>query len=275
MQSVPREVVRSLLDEGAQSGHVRIEGGPAVNSEATTGISDAVFDALPIGGLIHAPDRIIAANQAACELLGSPYPAALEGRPLTDVIHPDGHEAGEARRSLLFERDQDFAAVPVRMVTTLGAPFTLTVSAASFIHEETRYAVVAAGAADRLGDKMPRRQPRAAGPLRETALEAFPLPVIAVTQRRVAVANAAARALLGRPSDDLIGEEALELLHPDARDAMEERTESLRKFAGASIRIPLKSMTAEGRDLHLSSLASHIPYRDHGVFTFVVTDASL
>lgn len=253
-----------------------LEGGSVLDPDATPSLADTVFDALPLGGLIHSPDRIIAANQAACELLAAPYPAALEDRPIAEFVHPDSHEAGDARRSLLFERDHDFASVQVKMVTALGAPFTLTVSAASFVHEGDRYAVVAASAADRLGDGIARAELRTADSLREAALEAFPLPVIGVFQRRVAIANAAARSLLGRSlEEDPVGEEALDLLHPDAREAMEERIGSLQSLSGRAIRIPLKSMTVEGRDLHLSSLACHIPHGESGVFAFVVTDALL
>jgi len=240
-----------------------------------TSVSDAVFDALPVGGFVHSPEHILAANHAACDLLASPDPADLEGRAIADHIHPDGREAGLARRALLFERDQRFLSVPVKMLTALGAPFTLCVSATSFTHEGERFAVAAACAADRVCSPGTPVTSRPASSLREAALEAFPLPVLGVSERRVTVANAAARTLLGRDETaDPIGEDALSLLHPDSRDAMEERTDLLLRLDGRAIRIPLKAMTADGRDLHLSSLAAGITHEGRGVFTFVVTDVA-
>ncbi len=232
------------------------------------------FDALPVGAIIHDAERIVTANRCACEIMAAQSPSELAGSRLDDRVHPDGREGGAARRAVLFERDQLFRALPVKMLALSGAPFTLTVSAASFTHGGGRYAVVASCSADRLDPPTAEPTPRAAGCLAEAALESFPLPVLCVRSGHVSLANASARALLGYSgAAGLLGESAIEVLHPDARDAMRERAELLERLGTRPLRIPMKVLTKDGRGVHVSSLAAYVDHPDGGVFMFVVTDA--
>jgi PAS domain S-box-containing protein len=65
--------------------------------------------------IIHGPETILYANPAACHALHAPSSDALEGIDIGSLVHPDGHEAGRQRRTLVLQHGQQLRDVPVKL----------------------------------------------------------------------------------------------------------------------------------------------------------------
>lgn len=191
-----------------------------------TSLQEAVFDALPLPLFVHTPETILAANALSREMLQAPTADALHGRPLMDIVHPDGREAGEQRRALLFERDQRFAGVRVKLVTLSGVPLALTVTATSFSVGNDRIAVVAACDVESLPELAPgivSVSPRfdADTPLVEAVLSALPFPIMVASSAEITYVNdATCSALRATGPHELLGRPVQETLHPDAMETL-------------------------------------------------------
>lgn len=242
----------------------------------STTLATAVFDALPLPVLIHSESEIVAVNRAAVRLLAADSAFELLGHPITRIVHPDGREAGEARRKLLFEADHQFPAVPVKLITSSGDPLPVTISATSFTFGSRRFAVTAAcpnGCDDVRIPGMAATPGAAPDSLEAAALDSLPFPTLGVCERSVAFANRALHAMVLAGEDgDLVGTPALDLLHPEARPAMEERVGLLQQMGGTPIRLPLKTLSRSGECRRPMCNAGSIRHAGRNVFLFVITD---
>lgn len=90
---------------------------------------EAALFGLPVPVIVHDVDMIIYANERACEVLGAESQADIEGRPLSDIVHPDGREAGLQRRKLLLEQGGEFRDVALKLIDLAGNTLYLTGSA--------------------------------------------------------------------------------------------------------------------------------------------------
>ena len=100
--------------------------GSAVDSEQLA----RVFEALPDPMLLHDEHHILAANAACRHLLGATSSEAIVGLPVESIVHPDGHAAGEARRSLIAHgRFDELNGVAVKLVRLDGRQVRIRVDA--------------------------------------------------------------------------------------------------------------------------------------------------
>lgn len=243
-----------------------------------TSLSEAVFEALPIPTLIHGRETIGAANASALRLLDAGLKEGLIGMPVADIVHPDARAAGEQRRSLLLEQGKAFVGLPLKLCTCTGEERHVVAGAVRFGFEGAHHALVFTTPLEapfqvRPPSVMPSRS-RDATTLFEAALSALPLPLLVVHDRKIAFINATACGLLGHEcTDDLIGTEALDVLHPQARQAMEERVGSLLNVGAHGIAIPLKTMGRDGSSVKVDALAFALQHDGRNHFAFVITRA--
>lgn len=85
-----------------------------------TPLAFAVMESLPLPVVLHDATHIIYINEAACRAFRAESPDQLIGRPMCDVLHPDGREAGMQRRRLLFEHGYAFSEVSAKTVACDG-----------------------------------------------------------------------------------------------------------------------------------------------------------
>lgn len=241
-----------------------------------TSLHAAVFDALPLPALVHGHDTIKAANAGAHHLLDAETGDGLVGRPITDIIHPDARAAGAQRRSLLLDQGKAFVGLPLKLRTTTGAERHVVAVAVRFEYGTAYHALVIATPLESAFQVhpptvTPARSPDATNPY-EAALCALPLPLVVVAERKIAFINPAACGLLGHDcTEDLLGTEALDVLHPEARAAMEERVESLLGVGTDGLAIPLKTMRRDGASDKVNALAFALRHDEMDFFAFVVT----
>lgn len=83
-------------------------------------VYEAALASLPMPILIHDRTVIVFANEPACRVLHATSRAQVEGRPIEEIVHPDGHQAGSQRRRLALEHGQAFANIPVKLLAIDG-----------------------------------------------------------------------------------------------------------------------------------------------------------
>lgn len=102
-----------------------------------------LFDALPLPILIHDETLILAANAATLQLLGASSAEEVVGRPVDTIVHPDGVEAGRARRRLASEFGvKRFMGVPVKLLRFDGSDVRLEVDATTLAAGDRSVVVV-------------------------------------------------------------------------------------------------------------------------------------
>lgn len=249
------------------------------DSTQRTSLHAAIFGALPIPTLVHGRETIGAANASALRLLDAGTGEGLIGKPVAAIVHPDARAAGEQRRSLLLEQGKAFVGLPLKLCTTAGEERHVVAGAVRFEFDGAHHALVVATPLEapfqvRPPSVTPSRSPEATT-LFEAALSALPLPLIVVRDRKIAFINAAACGLLGHEcTDDLMDTEALDVLHPQARQAMEERVGSLMNVGASGIAVPLKTMARDGSSDKVDALAFALQHDERSHFAFVITRAT-
>lgn len=235
-----------------------------------------LLDALPAPILIHSSDAVLEANARARALLEADSTDQLRATPLSDLVHVDSQAASEARRLSLFESDRQAQPATLELMSLKGNRFEANTLATSFTFDDARYGVSIELGASRPSSALSARTtpPVTADPgsVIEAALHVLPLPVLAVSTRKVCFVNQATCEMLGATSpDDLLGMSAVDVLHPDARDAMHERVAPLICAEGLSLDLPLKALRLDGQSVRTSCLANCTSHADQPLFLFVAT----
>lgn len=90
------------------------------NEDIPRGLHEAALEALPTAILIHDHHCVLFANRAALDVLGAVERAQVVGRSVTDIVHPDGAEAGAARRAMVMERGHVARDTPLKLLGVDG-----------------------------------------------------------------------------------------------------------------------------------------------------------
>jgi len=236
----------------------------------------ALFEALPTPVLLHSPDYVIEGNARARALLEADSTEHLRGTSLSRLVHPESRAASERSRAALFQSDRQDEPMSLELVSLKGNSFEATTVWTSFTYDDVRHGMAVELGASRLSSSVSSRKvppdARAAGSLLGGALHVLPLPALAVSTREVSFVNQAACDMLGATSpDELLGVLAVDVLHPDARDAMHERVAPLISNEGRVLDLPLKALRLDGQCLRTQCLTTCTSYEDEPLFIFVAT----
>jgi PAS domain S-box-containing protein len=85
-----------------------------------TPLAVAVVESLPLPIVLHDATTIVYVNEAATRAFRATSAEDLVSRPMCDVLHPDGREAGMERRRLLFEKGYAFSEVSAKTLACDG-----------------------------------------------------------------------------------------------------------------------------------------------------------
>jgi PAS domain S-box-containing protein len=80
----------------------------------------AIVESMPLPIILHDVTTITYVNEAARLAFRARSNDELVGRPMCDVLHPDGREAGMERRRLLFEKGYAFSEVNTKTIACDG-----------------------------------------------------------------------------------------------------------------------------------------------------------
>lgn len=90
-----------------------------------------LVDTAPIPIIVFGRDReMVYSNDAAVDFFDADDPAALEGRTVTDFLHPDDRERALTRFERLMEEEEPLPGTEFRLVTVDGGIKTATVATA-------------------------------------------------------------------------------------------------------------------------------------------------
>jgi len=103
---------------------------------------EAALDALPMPILIHDHSAVLYANLAALEALGASVRDLVVGHPLSAIVHPDGADAGVARRRIVMERGHAVTDVPVKLVGIDGRVRYATVNGQAITWGDSEKAIL-------------------------------------------------------------------------------------------------------------------------------------
>lgn len=98
------------------------------------GLHEAALEGMPLPVIVHDLEMVIYANAEACRALGAASRELLEGRPLSEITHPDGREAGSERRRFLMETGHVFRDIAVKMLDVNGETVYVTGNASRIIY---------------------------------------------------------------------------------------------------------------------------------------------
>jgi len=236
-------------------------------------LCEAVFEALPCEIVVHDIDTIVAANAAACRLLGAPSPRSLVGLPISVLTHPDAREAGAHRRKLLFSQAQTYSCLKVKLVGLDDRETVTTVLARRFDVGDESYALVVGMGTMAQCSEAPygweREMPSfsADTPLMEAIIDSLPQPLnVFDAEGDIVFANAASVRVFGAdPRDELVGSPLSSILHPVVHDAAAQRRRMVLEQGQVFLGVATKALTLDGTSIHTTgSLGrARLPEGDH------------
>lgn len=127
----------------------------------TLTLHEAALDALPTAIMIHDHDCVLYANRAALGILGAVDHAQVVGRSVSDIVHPDGAEAGEARRAMVMERGHVVTNIPLKLVGVDGTVRYVIATGQPIEYSDGLRAVLVTAVLVRVGDDRARVTPPA------------------------------------------------------------------------------------------------------------------
>lgn len=97
-----------------------------------------LIEQAPVGFFVCVDERIVYLNESLARTLGAPNRDALLGRPVWDIVHPDGHEVIRARLMSILETGRPTRPLEHVMVRLDGAPANVETSAVLCEYEGRR-----------------------------------------------------------------------------------------------------------------------------------------
>ena len=122
---------------------------------------EAALEALPTATMIHDHTCVLYANRAALSLLGAHERAQVVGHSVSDIVHPDGAEAGAARRAMVMERDHVVTNIPLKLVGVDGVVRYVVATGQPLEYSDGQRAVLVTAVLVRVGDDGARVTPPA------------------------------------------------------------------------------------------------------------------
>uniref|UniRef100_A0A831XN19 histidine kinase n=1 Tax=Geobacter metallireducens TaxID=28232 RepID=A0A831XN19_GEOME len=175
-----------------------------------------LVDSSPDAILIHAAGRYVFANPAALKLYGAAHPDQLVGRPITDFVHPDSHQAVAERLRLLYNERRPVPLAEQRLIRLDGTVVDVDVISIPFTYlGEPAVQVVLRDISQR---KLAEATIARARDFYVKLFDEFPLPVWrADASGYCNYHNRTWLSLTGRTFDEEAGTGWVEALHPDDR----------------------------------------------------------
>lgn len=242
-------------------------------------IADTLFQWLPLPALIHDESIIVDVNTEALRVFGADSADQIIGRHIQDVVHPDAHQAGEARRKMLLGGHR-FIGVTTTLVRTDGERIEATGGAIPFGIGDRKLAVAIIFELDCpasvFGDAPQEMRPYPADySPRAAALDVTPAPIVALSGATIAYANPAAYTLIGASdSSQLIGRSILEIVHDDMRDALNERISLGFMNASLEIAAPGKVRAFDGSVMNVAAKGQSIDSDGAPLRVWAITQVS-
>ncbi len=118
----------------------------------TRTLHEAALDELPWPILIHDHQCILYVNRVALQTLGARDSTQIEGRPLSEIVHPDGAEAGAARRHIIMEHGHAVTDVPVKLVGIDGVTRYAIATGRRVHYKDAQQAILVTAVVTRIGD---------------------------------------------------------------------------------------------------------------------------
>lgn len=122
-------------------------------------VHEGALEMLPTAVIIHNHQFVLYANRAALAVLGASEFSQIESRPLSQFVHPDAVEAGEARRKLVMEHGHAVINVPVKLVGVDGVVRYATANGLPVTHDGER-AILVMATITRIGTAEPGITPQ-------------------------------------------------------------------------------------------------------------------
>ena len=124
-------------------------------------LHEAALEKLPTAILIHDHHCVLYANRAALGVLGAQTHAEVVGHAVSDIVHPDGAEAGAARRAMVMERDHVVTNIPLKLVGVDGVVRYVVATGQPLEYSKGQRAVLVTAVLVRVGDDGARVTPPA------------------------------------------------------------------------------------------------------------------
>ena len=122
-------------------------------------LHQAALDVLHTPVLIHDHQRILYANIAALGVLGARDESQVVGRPIAEIVHPDGAQAGAARRQFVMEHGHAITGVPLKLMGVDGIVRYVTADAQAIHFAGDQTAILVTAVLTRMVDSKPRTTP--------------------------------------------------------------------------------------------------------------------
>lgn len=106
--------------------------------QEATGLSAAALQVMPAATIITDGETVVFSNAEARRLFKCPEDNWLEGRQVSEIVHPDGHESMQQRGQVLANASISLRGLPVKLVACDGSCFGLVVSATPVDYEGRR-----------------------------------------------------------------------------------------------------------------------------------------
>jgi len=90
------------------------------NEHGCGSLQEAALDALPHPVMVHDKSTVLYVNPAACRVFRASDASQLVGRPISDLVHPDGRPAGEERRRMVIDDGTTFTSLRVKLLAIDG-----------------------------------------------------------------------------------------------------------------------------------------------------------
>ncbi|MFA4911105.1 MAG: PAS domain S-box protein [Desulfobacteria bacterium] len=95
-----------------------------------------LLEVAPVSIAVHSEGKLVFTNPAGARMIGANSPQELVGKPISEIVHPEGWEIAKDRIQRMFEGEQGLYPVEDKYIRLDGTAFPVEVVAAPFTYQD-------------------------------------------------------------------------------------------------------------------------------------------
>jgi PAS domain S-box-containing protein len=231
----------------------------------------ALVEMSPEAIFVASEGRHVFTNTAGVKLLGASSPEQIIGASLMDVIHPDYRKGAQERMRSIMESGRMLPAVEDKFLRFDGTEINVEVRAAPLIFQGKP--AIQAIVRDISERKRAEEAIRESEERYRSLVEMSPEAIFVAVEGKHVFTNSAGVKLLGASSvEEIIGKPVMEVIHPDYREFVAERTRTALETGRMVPTVEEKFVRLDSTEIDVEVRAAPLIYQGKPAIQAVIRD---